>query len=75
VTSASGEGVLGRFCEEIGLPGGTARVLVFAATSAHPDAICGSAHLAHRWIVNIAISTTVPDLDTILRVYYADHIS
>lgn len=38
------------------------RVFIFAATVTAPDAICGTAHIGHRWLGNIAISQTVPDI-------------
>ncbi|MBT2543287.1 NUDIX domain-containing protein [Streptomyces sp. ISL-44] len=49
------------------------RVFVFAVTVEHPDSICQSAHLGHRWIDSISISTIVNDIDGMLRVYYADN--
>ncbi|MFJ9544483.1 NUDIX hydrolase [Streptomyces sp. NPDC101225] len=49
------------------------RVFVFAVTVEHPDSICHTAHIGHRWIDNIAISDTVDGINSMLRVYYADN--
>lgn len=51
----------------------TTRIFVFAVTAEKPDAICHTAHVGHRWIDNVSISTTVADIDPVLRVYYADN--
>ncbi|MFG2525309.1 NUDIX hydrolase [Streptomyces sp. NPDC048527] len=56
-----------------GPDGRLTRVFVFAATVTNPDAICSTAHIGHRWIDNIAISQTVPDINGLLRTYYADN--
>lgn len=51
-----------------------ARIFVFAVTAEKPDAICHTAHVGHRWIDNVSISSTVADIDPVLRVYYADNL-
>lgn len=47
------------------------RVIAFAVTSPQPDSICWTRRTGHRWIDNITISDTVPDIDHLLRAYYA----
>lgn len=52
--------------------GQTTLVLAFAVTAEHPDSICHTAHIGHRWIDNITIADTVTNVDHLLRAYYAD---
>ncbi|MFF4507666.1 hypothetical protein [Streptomyces sp. NPDC001401] len=40
-----------------------------AVRGEHPDSICHTAHIGHRWIDNIAISDTVDGIISMLRVY------
>lgn len=59
--------------DHLGPDGRLTRVFVFAAIVTDPDTICGTAHIGHRWVDNIAISQTVPDINGLLRAYYADN--
>lgn len=47
------------------------RTFVFSMTVDQPDSVCWTGDNPHRWIDNIAISDMVPELNHVLRVYYA----
>ncbi|MEY9873294.1 8-oxo-dGTP diphosphatase [Streptacidiphilus sp. MAP12-33] len=47
------------------------RTFVFAVNTSQPDAICHDGRIPHRWIDNITISDVIPEINPVLRTYYA----
>ncbi|MET7609406.1 NUDIX domain-containing protein [Streptomyces avermitilis] len=47
------------------------RTFVFSTTVAQPDSICWTGDIPHRWIDNITISDLIPEINHVLRAYYA----
>jgi hypothetical protein len=47
------------------------RTFVFAVSTSQPDSICRDGRIPHRWNDNITISDEIPEINPVLRTYYA----